>query len=67
VGQQRRFLFNLLQEERQVLGSDKEVERLNDKKETRADGGRRFQMEGPATEKDLDLAKVIQLFSLILL
>jgi len=31
---------------REVLRSDKEVERLDDKKETRADGGRRFQREG---------------------
>ena len=31
--------------------SDKEVERLDDNK-ARADGGRRFQREGPATEKD---------------
>jgi len=39
--------------------SDKEVERLDDKKEARADGGKRFQREGPATEKDLDLAIVV--------
>jgi len=26
---------------------------LDDKKEARADGGRRFQGEGPATEKDI--------------
>jgi len=32
---------------------------LDDKKEVRADGGRRFQREGPATEKDLDLAIVV--------
>ena len=37
------------------LRSGKEVERLDDKKEARADGGRRFQREGPATETDLDL------------
>ena len=42
-----------------TLRSDKEVERLDDKKEARADGGRRFQREGPATEKDLDLAIVV--------
>jgi len=29
---------------------------LDDKKEARADGGRRFQREEPPTEKDLDLA-----------
>src|SRR6218665_3969715 len=38
------------------LRSDKEAERLDDEKEARADGGRRFQRGGPATEKDLDLA-----------
>ena len=32
---------------------------LGDKKEARAEGGRRFQREGPATEKDLDLATVV--------
>ena len=44
-----------------VLRSDrpKDVERLDDKKEARAEGGRRFQREGPATEKDLDLAIVV--------
>ena len=42
-----------------MLRSDKEVERLDDKNEARADGGRRFQREGPATEKDLDLAIVV--------
>jgi len=49
------FWFDYLQEKR----SDKEVERLDDKKEARADGGRRFQRDGPATEKDLDLAIVV--------
>ena len=39
VGQQRRFWFDYLQEKRQVLRSDKEVERSDDKKEARADGG----------------------------
>ena len=43
----------------QVLRSDKDVERLDDKKEAQADCGRRFQREGPATEKDLDLARVV--------
>jgi len=28
-------------------------------KEAQADGGRRFQREGPATEKDLELAIVV--------
>jgi len=32
---------------------------LDDKKEARADSGRRFQREGPATEKDLDLDIVV--------
>ena len=36
-----------------------DVERLDDKKEARAGGGRRFQREGPATEKDLNLAIVV--------
>jgi len=31
---------------------------LDDKKEARAEGGRRFQREGPATEKKLDFALV---------
>ena len=31
---------------------------MDDKNEARADGGRRFQREGSATEKDLDLAIV---------
>jgi len=35
---------------RQDLRRDKDVERLEDKKE--AEGGRRFQREGPITEKD---------------
>jgi len=59
MGEQRRFRFHWLQEKRQVLRSDKEVERLEDKKEARADGGRRFQREGPATKKDLGLAIVV--------
>jgi len=29
---------------------------LDDKKEARAEGGRRFEREGPITEKDLDMA-----------
>ena len=32
---------------------------MDDKEEARADGGRRFQREGPASEKDLDLAIVV--------
>ena len=41
------------------MSLDKELERLEDKKEARADGGRQFQREGPATKKDLDLAIVV--------
>ena len=59
MGKQRRFWFNQLQEKRQVLRSDKDVERLDDKREARAEGGRRFQREGPITEKDLDIAMVV--------
>jgi len=33
----------------------KKTQRLDDKKEARAEGGRRFQRDGPITEKDLDL------------
>jgi len=36
-----------------------DVEKLDDKKEARAEGGRQFQREGPITEKDLDLAMVV--------
>jgi len=54
VGQQRCFWFDKLH----ILRSDKEVKRL-DKKEARADGGRRFQRERPATKRDLDLAIVV--------
>ena len=46
-----RFWFDYLQEKRQVLRSDKEVEIFDDKKEVRADGGRRFQREGRATKR----------------
>jgi len=35
------------------------IRKLKDKKEARAYGGRRFQKKGPATKKDLDLAKVV--------
>jgi len=37
------LLVRLAPRKRQVLRSDKEVERLDDKNEARADGGRRFQ------------------------
>ena len=43
----------------QVLSSGKDIARLDDKKEARAEGGRQFQREGPATAKDLDLAIVV--------
>ena len=32
---------------------------MNDKREARAEGGRRFQREGPITEKDKDMAMVV--------
>jgi len=32
---------------------------VEDKKETQAETGRRFQREGPITEKDLDIAIVV--------
>ena len=51
IGKQRRFWFNQLQEKRQVLRSDKVVERLDDKREARVEGGRRFQREGAITQK----------------
>ena len=35
---------------------NKDVERLDDKIEARAEGGKRFQREGPTREKDLDMA-----------
>ena len=51
------LFIRLSPKKRQVLRSDKEVERLDDKKEAQADGGRRFQREeGPKTKRDLDLA-----------
>jgi len=43
--------------------SDMDLERLDDKKEARAGGGRRFQREGPITEKDLDMAMVVPVIS----
>jgi len=48
-----------LQEKIQVLRSDKDEVRLDDKTEARAEGGRRFQREGPITEKDLDMSTVV--------
>ena len=53
------FWFDYLKEKRHVLRGDKEVERLDGKKEARAEGGRQFQRDGPATERDLDLAIVV--------
>ena len=32
---------------------------MDDKRVARAEGGRRFQREGPITEKDLDMAMVV--------
>src|SRR6218665_1636116 len=37
-----------------------DIERLDDKREARAEGGRRFQREGPITENVLDMAMVVQ-------
>src|SRR6218665_194867 len=59
MGKQRRFWFAYLQEKRQVLRSDKDVDRLDDKREARAEGRRRFQREGAITAKDLDMAMVV--------
>src|SRR6218665_801981 len=59
MGKQRHFWFDYLQEKRQVLRSDTDIERLDDKREGRAEGGRRFQREGPITKKDLDMVMVV--------
>ena len=53
------LLVQLAPRKRQVLRSDKDAERLDDKKEAQAEGRRRFQREGPITEKDLDMAMVV--------
>jgi len=45
--------------ERQVLRRDNDVESLEYKKEAQAEGGRRFQREGPIMEKDLDIDIVV--------
>src|SRR6218665_3707800 len=37
----------------------KDVDRLDDRTEARAEGGRRFQREGAITAKDLDMAMVV--------
>src|SRR6218665_1113503 len=60
-GKQRRFWFDYmqLQEKRHVLRSDKDVERLDDRREVRAEGGRRFQREGAITVKYLDMAMIV--------
>ena len=39
--------------------SDKDLERLDDRREARAEGGRRFQREGAITAKDLDMATAV--------
>ena len=59
MGKQRPFWFDDLQEKRQALRSDKDGERLDDKKEARAEGGKRLQREGLITEKDLDMANAM--------
>src|SRR6218665_792838 len=43
---------------RQVLRSHKDVESLDDRREARAEGGRRFQREGAITAKDLDIRRL---------
>src|SRR6218665_1957036 len=57
MGKQRRF--GSISSKRQVLRSDKDVERLDDRREARAEGGRRFQREGAITAKDLDMDMVV--------
>src|SRR6218665_360654 len=54
--QREALLVRLAPRKRQVLRSDKDVERSDDKREARAEGGRRFQREGAITAKDLDMA-----------
>jgi|SRR6218665_469824 len=58
MGKHRRFGIDQLQEKKQALRSDKDVERLDDMKEARPDGGRRLQREGLATEKDRIIERV---------
>jgi len=59
-GQTEALLVRLAPRKEQVLRSfNKDVERLDDKREARAEGGRRFQREGPITEMDLDMAMVV--------
>src|SRR6218665_1908889 len=55
MGKQRLFWFDQLQEKRHIFISNKDIDRFDDKREARAEGGRRFQRERPATEKDSDL------------
>ena len=52
------LLVQLAQRKETSLRSDKDVERLDDKKAAWAEGERRFQRIGSATEKDLHLAIV---------
>src|SRR6218665_324195 len=53
------LLVRLTPKKRQVLRSDKDVERLDDRREAQAEGERRFQREGAITAKDLDMAMVV--------
>ena len=46
------LLVRLAPRKRQVLRSDKDVERLDDRREARAEGGRQFQREGAIMTKD---------------
>jgi len=51
MGKQRRFGSIRSKKRDLVLRSDKDVERLDVKREGRAEGGRRFQREEVITEK----------------
>src|SRR6218665_3725237 len=53
------LLVRLAPRKERVLRSDKDVARLDDKREARAEGGRRFQREGVITAKELDMAMVV--------
>ena len=53
------LLVQLAPRKETSLRSDKDVERSADKKDARAEGGRRFQRKGPITEKDPDMTMVV--------
>src|SRR6218665_215168 len=58
-GQKEALLVQLAPRKETSFNSDKDVERLDDKRKARAKGGRRFQREEPITEKDLDMVMVV--------